>query len=163
MAYDLYTFAPRGPVLTNSSANPFLVPVGGVGRGAANGRLAGIHNESTLHHLKLPLAAGAGLPKFRHVVLELLPGGRSYRVWNSEGWSHGALRGEGDAGMFRRSPARLAAAPSRVFSRRVRAGILRPTPRRMPTTTRVLSSPPRPTYHSLSRSTRTRGPIAPLA
>ena len=104
MAYDLYTFAPRGPVLTNSSANPFLVPVGGVGRGAANGRLAGIHNESTLHHLKLPLAAGAGLPKFRHVVLELLPGGRSYRVWNSEGWSHGALRGEGDAGMFRRSP-----------------------------------------------------------
>ena len=103
MRYDLYTFAPRGGVLMNTSYAPFFSPLDSGG-----GRLAGVSNESELLHLRLPLAgdqphsyAAPGSPAV-HVLLEVLPRGRSYRVWNSEGWAFQPPRAAG--GVAPRSP-----------------------------------------------------------
>ena len=91
LSFDVFDFSGRGSnVLRNSSAAPFVAHTGA-------GRLAGVHNDSTLLHLRLPVAAGEV-----DTVLELLADRRgSYRLWNSEGWSYHARRDPGDA---QRSP-----------------------------------------------------------
>ena len=99
MQYTVYSFAERGVgfrALRNSSSAPFFAS-----RPAGSGRLAGVHNGSQLLHLWLPVSrfpmppppsdAASAASAAVHVVVELLPHGSSYRVWNSEGWARHAL------------------------------------------------------------------------
>jgi hypothetical protein len=84
--YEVWSaVSPAATTLRNVSEAPFFTYV-------ASGRLTGLDNRSSLHHLRLPVVArtsGGAQNKDKmhvHVVLELLPAG-SYRVWNSEGWA----------------------------------------------------------------------------
>ena len=104
MRFDVWSLMTRvhdhGRVFSNASAHPLFEP-------RERGFLAGVSNESTLLHVRLPLAVewqpdnAPPQPRDVHVVLEVLPRDRSYRVWNSEGWAPYAPRGAGDS---RRAP-----------------------------------------------------------